>query len=636
MTSGYTEEGQNVFDGVPGDTLDLGILEVPLKDAKRPCCSYYHTAYGQAAEREKEAGNPSIEHVYRFLSRLCSFYHKYGNREIPYGPCCVIEGRRGYVPEDLSAKDLDVVRRLFTAVQDPALKARLGDILWVRCKDHQAAAVASESFVASGTCLINGEHWMEAMNDFTRALQLVSILGREKPLWQTTSDAVQRIALAIPNGDTSFKACRIMNILLDAGAGDAKQFVGRGAARAEAAAAIGNHHMAEGYWELEARCRQIAKDEDGAKAARLNAAESKVQQAEALVPKPASGHLAASTLLAQAVDALRKAGAEPERVAEVKAKLLEYQKKSMGEMKEIRHQVDISKIIKSAEEHVTCDNFQEAVRRFVMGHPLADPVKLRQQVLDLAQKHPFSSIFGATYVDWNGRAKARTKGMLNLAEDDREAEIEARMFQHAAQFVWNFRAQAYIEPCRLKIWNMHHPTGQDISYLIQANPFIPEGHEPIFARGLMAGFDGDYLMASHFLVPQIENSLRYVLEQQGVDVTNLKSDMTQPLKLLGPLLGAPETKQIFGEPTVFELRGLLIEKTGFGFRDQLAHGFVTAAECHSVPVVNIWWLVLRLCVTGFLLVHGGGRKTYSRPKVAATAVEASRVSEASQKKECGK
>lgn len=168
---------------------------------------------------------------------------------------------------------------------------------------------------------------------------------------------------------------------------------------------------------------------------------------------------------------------------------------------------------------------------------------------------------------------------------------------------WNFRAQGYIEPCRVKIWNMHHPTSTDITYLIQANPFIPNGHEAIFARGLLAGFDGDFLMASHFLTPQIENSVRYVLKQQGVDISNLMSDLTQPVKLLGPLFDEPATTQIFGEATVFELRGLLIEKTGFDFRNQVAHGFVTAAECHSVPAVNIWWLVLRLCVTGYLLAQ---------------------------------
>lgn len=602
MQASRTDDDHDVFRGSATD-IAVVALETPLAESVGPCCTYYHSAYAHAAEKEKQAGNASAESVYRFLSRLCSFYPRYGNRESPYGPFCVLEGRRGYVPADLSATDLDILQHLFAAVNDPALKARLGDILWVCRKDHKAAAVAAECFVASATRLISSQHWTEAMHEFTRALQLATILGREKPLWRATSDAIQQIALAIPDSDTSFKACQVMNLMLDAGAGDATQFVGHGAARAKAAAAEGDHRKAEAYWEVESRWCKCARDEEGAKVAQLSAAEAKVQQAESLIPKPASGHLAAATLLAPAVDALRRAGAPPDRVAEVKAKLLDSQKKSMDEMKEIRHQIDLSEVVKSAEEHVACDDFQEAVRRFVLHHPLIDPTKVRQQVLELAEKYPFANLFGATYVDRNGRAKARTKGMFNQANGDREAEIEARMFQEAAQVNWNIRAQAYIEPCRLKVWNMHHPIGADIAYLLRANPFIPEGHEAIFARGLVAGFDGDYLTAAHFLVPQIENSLRHVLEQQGVDVTNLKSDMTQPLKILGPLLGAPETKTLFGEPTVFELRGLLIEKTGFGFRDLLAHGFVTAGECHSVPVVNIWWLVLRLCVTGFLLAQ---------------------------------
>jgi hypothetical protein len=130
---------------------------------------------------------------------------------------------------------------------------------------------------------------------------------------------------------------------------------------------------------------------------------------------------------------------------------------------------------------------------------------------------------------------------------------------------------------------------------------VPTGHEEIFARGLAAGFQADFLVASHLLVPQVENSLRFVLEANGVNVANLLSDMTQPVKLLGQLLGMGETSDIFGEDAVFELRGCLIEKHGFDLRNRVAHGFVTAHECNngSGPVLA-WWLILRLCVAGFL------------------------------------
>ena len=132
--------------------------------------------------------------------------------------------------------------------------------------------------------------------------------------------------------------------------------------------------------------------------------------------------------------------------------------------------------------------------------------------------------------------------------------------------------------------------------MILNNPFVPSGHEGIFLRGIHAGFNGDFLIASHLLVPQIENSLRFVLESQGVDVSNLMSDGTQPVKVLGALFSMNQTKEIFGDSLCFELRGCLIEKAGYDFRNRLAHGFVTERDCYSAAAAMIWWLVLRICL----------------------------------------
>jgi len=119
-------------------------------------------------------------------------------------------------------------------------------------------------------------------------------------------------------------------------------------------------------------------------------------------------------------------------------------------------------------------------------------------------------------------------------------------------------------------------------------------------RGIHAGFHGDFLVAAHLLVPQVENSIRHVLAGNGVDVSNLMSDGTQPVKILGPLFGLAETTAIFGESICFELRGLLIEKMGCDFRNHVAHGFVSEADCYGDASVNLWWIVLRLCLIPIL------------------------------------
>ena len=177
-----------------------------------------------------------------------------------------------------------------------------------------------------------------------------------------------------------------------------------------------------------------------------------------------------------------------------------------------------------------------------------------------------------------------------------EEALEVESLSHASHFHWPLRVDGFIEPAREQILNEHKPTFQDLWFIVRNNPFIPPGNEGIFLRGLHAGFHGDFVVATHLLAPQIENSLRYVLESHGVDVSNLMSDGTQPVKVLGAIFGMAETKQIFTEALCFELRGCLIEKTGYDFRNRIAHGFVHEGECYSHAGVTVWWLVLRICL----------------------------------------
>ena len=185
---------------------------------------------------------------------------------------------------------------------------------------------------------------------------------------------------------------------------------------------------------------------------------------------------------------------------------------------------------------------------------------------------------------------------MNLNGEALDAALEAEAFSDASQFHWPLRIDGFIEPARQQILNDHKPTYGDLLSIVRNNWFIPPGHEGIFLRGLHAGFHGDFVVATHLLTPQIENSLRYVFESHGVDVSNLMSDGTQSVKVLGAIFGMAETKQIFGEPLCFELRGCLIEKAGFDFRNRVAHGFVHEGECYATAGVTVWWLVLRICL----------------------------------------
>jgi hypothetical protein len=103
------------------------------------------------------------------------------------------------------------------------------------------------------------------------------------------------------------------------------------------------------------------------------------------------------------------------------------------------------------------------------------------------------------------------------------------------------------------------------------------------------------MLCAHILIPQVEESIRHVLQRNGVVTSTLDSQLVQKERSLNELMLMPEAVQIFGEDNLFELRGVLCEKFGFDLRNRLAHGFLTAQECFGPEVLLAWWLILRLC-----------------------------------------
>jgi len=594
-------------------------VDVPLAQAERPCCDYYMTAYGKAAQQAEENSDANLAATYRFLQVLVSFHPSFDTPDQPFVPWFQMGGKRALIPSDLSPPDVEAVRELAKVTKDPALRARLFDVVWEVAKDHLACVDAAKSYIEAAERLNNVDDWTFADTCFHRGLQLAAKLGPSKDLFKRSREVLQNAAKQASGDPDGFRCCRFMQLLFKFGGGDPAEFAGIAASCAARAKTQSDQNTARAYFEAEADWHKRAKNTEAEKAARLAAGETYVDEAEARATGENASALAAASILANGVEALRRAGAASSRIEELRERLTKYQADCHKEMHRVSTQIDIGDAVKSAREHVKDTNLHDALFKFVLGHPLADPKQLRQEVLDLAMQNPVTHLFGASILDEKGRPIAKKEGLHNLKGEMLEEQLEAEMFSNAAQFHWHLRTSAYIDPARVQILNDHHPTFHDLLFVVRNNPFVPRGHEAIFLRGIHAGFHGDFVVASHLLVPQIENSLRYVLESNGVDVSNLMSDGTQPVKVLGAIFGLEATTKIFGESLCFELRGHLIEKTGYDFRNLLAHGFVSEAQCYSDPALSLWWLVLRICLTPVI-------NALSKQRAAKTDISAGDIS----------
>ncbi|MGA3169661.1 MAG: DUF4209 domain-containing protein [Chthoniobacteraceae bacterium] len=599
---------ENWLPAAIGDLLDVEI-DLPLAGATKRTCREFDPLFGRAAIEADAQSQPGKARLFRSLATLCSFMENFSERGSPFRPFHIEGDRRSAIPDDLTDEDLALVEALYGKTQSPALLARLGDVLFLRKRRRDLWGGTIDAYVSAAIDCLNAEPYDSAPL-FFRGLQLADALGRNNPPWKTAEENVTgAIRNYMPRAE-NFVAARLIGIILNAGAGDPEEWAQVAETRARNAASNGEPMWARRFWRWAARYWHALKNDANEAAAQLNAAEAYVDEADEVVRRQPPNFAAEAQLLTKAVEALRQARADSARVEEVKRRLRSCQVKMMGQLQfqapeqsPLRHywaalQDHLAMVGEKAGQLVTNQELTGAMLRLAFGWPVIDPTKLREEVIESAKNHPFNHLFVTEYTDDRGRVFHREPSLLDLAGKEFEEALEAEMFKHAKEVDWTNRAAGFIEPARSVVWQEHRPLLQDIDFIVCDCPFVPAGQQYGLLRGLYAGLSGDWLVASHLIVPRMESCIRHLLELNDVDTSNLYSDLTQPVKLLSALFGLPDTRRLLNAKFHFELRGHLIEKTGFDFRNRLAHGIASDSECYTSPAaIGIWWLFLRICMS---------------------------------------
>jgi len=166
-----------------------------------------------------------------------------------------------------------------------------------------------------------------------------------------------------------------------------------------------------------------------------------------------------------------------------------------------------------------------------------------------------------------------------------------------------YRDAAYMRShvCKTILWPAYDKFSEKFSiseleafWMISSSAFIPKERMDIYAHGLYQGFCGNFAVAVHLLVPQIENGLRYVLNTNGITTRKVAEDiqtengLTTNFSILSGVLH---------EDLLFDLEGLLNEPFGENIRNLLAHGLVDTGTLFGPPGFYTWWIALKLALT---------------------------------------
>jgi hypothetical protein len=565
--------------------------------------TFRHLAYGEGKDPDAIEGR-----VYRLLYAATSFLPNFAATGNPFG--CWWQnihgpGTRSYMAEDLTEADIDALEGIVSELLNPELQARIADVVWeCRKKSHTTGQTAVRAYLASADRLkIPGHEFLRYVQCLGRAAQLAQKMNRKGELYQEVLGSIKTRIQAIPVSSTTARVCGELIVILIR---HKAVSTGEHAPLVESYAAILESEccpdLAENFWHMAKDIYSLAKNTDESGRCQLNAAECLVAKAEKGGDSPHSGASYMAGWMQRALEALRLAKAAPERIKEIHLRLLELQKQSLSEFRlmdmnpsQMPGFEEWGKESQAAIQADLCDlSFQDSIAY------LANQISPTnyEQCKTSAEKQLIENVwsgFATVQLDHSGKVAENMKCAAFGNYD--EETLKQKMLQMAREVHWPVAVDFLIEPARQAIMQAHNVRFHDLAFLVTDNSFVKEGREGLYLRGIQAGFYGDWALSTHFLIPQLEESIRQIIRLKGGITSTLKSGV-QMERDMNEILWMPEVEEAFGPDILFDLCGILIEHFGHNLRNDMAHGLLDESGFYSAPSVYLWWLTIRLCWQG--------------------------------------
>ena len=560
---------------------------------RKDCASYSHKFFDAAKVEKDEA--TVIQAVYEFLGHVTSPMLKSKSDNEPFPPVAVMaDGSRSAIPKDLSDQQLALLKELVPTIQDPELRARIADILWERQRDFQMAQLAVRSYLESAQRLEDPEHWLLPFQRIQRGVRIAVGLGKNNDFLTSVIHYVESLLAKYQAEDPLYFSAELMRLLQEQRLGDFAKYAELSEKAAISAEQSSQWDRSREYWEVTGRWYKLAKDAENRRRVQVSVAETYEREANTAVSNPSPRYMIAASCLQKAIEAYRRVGGMKERVEELHKLLLEYQSQLMSEMKMFSHATDNSDIVGHAKAQVRGKSFKDAILQLALMGSSPSVESLRSQVQEAIRNYPLQFLISETLHNQTGKVVARKPSIISNDPEESETALQISMLKHAAH-KQQIHASTIVNPARYQINLEHNASVEDLAFIVMNNPLIPPGREMIYARGLLEGLRGDFLVSTHLLIPQIEHSIRCLMEQQGCIVSGLDDRGVQDEHNINVLIRHPELVKILGEDTVFDLKGLLVHRFGTNLRNHMAHGLIGYNGFLTENNSYLWWLTLHLC-----------------------------------------
>jgi len=537
--------------------------------------------------------NADLLTLYKTIRGVCEF-HFQPKETVPFAPMWMMQGKRSIIPDDLSADQLDHLAALTDKDLPAALMARLCDVLWIRRKDHVRARKALDAYLE---CAEKGveEHWPNAAECALRAVKIANELGRkakEREVVKTKLLELFKAAAASPSKDEKQHWPHALAQVLIEGC-DADDCAEIGSKCQALGDTMGDAWTKESYYQIAAEAFGKAGLPDRRKdALRLLGQTWEDDASKFRTPEGGEG-MQIAFRLENAINAFRQAG-ERDKAEQLLKDFQKANKLTIDQMKSVRVRVDVdmTKFFKEVEQRMMGKLGMQAVEAFIEIHRPEIYATAYQAAKADAQTPSIRKVVASTSLVDEGNIASRSAGGIEASESDLLQELVGRYaLNHSVAAVLLEHARSILLGDDTRAW------AEAINDLVRQSAFVPVDRQEIYGRGIVAGLDGDLLLFTHLIIPQIEHSVRQLVGQAGGKTTSYRDGLMKERdlnQLLTEKDAGRDAYAVLGEDLTWELRASLVEQSGPNIRNRVCHGLATIVECESPAAKYLLWLVLYL------------------------------------------
>lgn len=589
------------------DTLEFYVLDSQLSALSRQALA---------------DGHHGAHRAYRVLMVVCS-YHFSIDRQDAFGPRLIRDGMRTPIPADIAGEQSQVLAAIAGKIDHPLLRARVADVAWYNHRNlHQCAGLAIDSYCQAIEFYLDDKlsYRYEPPSGLSskivdlidRVFQIVSNTGKRKTppdiaiaIWKRLYAQAEKLR-CYPSFDRLARLGQAFKLIdWTHVAHDAEQSANKAEADHYAMAV----RMA---WELAAFAYQQSKDHEGFKRCKLKSIQQILKMRDGV-----DTFLAKASWTRDAIRELRSIPGMQKELEALKVELLDQQAQSAHELSVFQVPMDLDEERQGTINVYNDLTLPDFFYRFAQICDVPEKMALHTEIINDRSDSLLSDLFnGRIYTDALGRVITQAPAInLNETPPPEWYDHESLRYLDIHYQMW---VESRIKPAAQTLLSKFDVDDRHLMAIVSVSPFVPSGFEHIYALGLARFLQGDMMSASHLLFPQLENSLRHVLSDAGIDTSKLDEEMLQEDRSISGLLKnrRDQLEAIFGVDLIYMIDLLFNLKGGPCLRHELAHGKLASGACYLHSSIYACWLMYYLvCLP--LLPHW---KSYVVPNLESAAL----------------